>query len=203
MRNLILCLMFGLIVVVAGCDKDDESNGNVNNNGGGGTFDELRNITLDHVDGSPAAGKISAGTDVVFYMRLKNASGFKAKGITNGFRIYSNDGATWNSTSIDTTGTLNKEQFDLILTFVESGVTGSAADTVGWGASIMTGPGMPDGFDDVAFTVAIGPTSSVGKHVCIDSSYYPPSGTWMWAFGGSENSHPPGWDGPHCFEVVP
>ena len=73
MLKLILCLMFGLIVAIAGCANDDETNGDVNANGGG-TFDSLRNVTLDHVDGSPAAWQISAGTNVVFYCRLKNTS---------------------------------------------------------------------------------------------------------------------------------
>ena len=69
----------------------------------------------------------------------------------------------------------------------------------------MSGPGMADGFDDIAYTITIGPidASNVGKHVCIDSSFYEPTGTWMWAFGtGTPSSVPPGWDGPHCFEVV-
>ena len=197
MRNLILCLMFGMVFAVVGCDKEEATNGD------GGTFDELRNVTLDHVDGSPAAGQISAGTSVVFYLRLKNTSGFPAKGITNGFRIYSTDGAIWTTASIDTTGTLTKTQFDLVFTSSLFSISGSGGDTVGYGGAKMNGSGMVDGFDDIAYTVTIGPinASDVGKHVCIDSSYYPPSGTWMWAFGGPDN-FPPAWDGPHCFEVV-
>lgn len=194
--------MFGLIVMVAGCG-DDETNGDINNggNGGNGTFDELRNITLDHVDGSPAGGKISAGANVVFYLRLKNTSGLKAKGIINGFRIYSTDGATWGTTIGDTTGTLGKADFDLIYTINYYNITGTGGDTVGFGAAVVTGPGLADGFDDIAYKITIGPigASSAGKHVCIDSSFYP-VGTWMWAFGSGGD--PPGWDGPHCFEVV-
>lgn len=203
MRNLILCLMFSLIVVVTGCADDDETNGDINNGGnGGGPFDSVRNVTLDHVDGSPAAGRISAGTEVVFHMRLKNTSGLKAKGITNGFRIYSTDGATWSTSTADTTGTITRDDFDLILSINYFNVTGAGADTVGFGGAVVTGPGLADGFDDIAYTITIGPIneSFVGKHVCVDSSYYPPSGSWMWAFG--TESHRPGWNGPHCFEVV-
>ncbi|MDH3889677.1 MAG: hypothetical protein OEV49_01220 [candidate division Zixibacteria bacterium] len=205
MRNLILCLMFGLIFIVAGCADDDETNGDINNGGnGGGPVDSLRSITLDHVDGSPAAGKISVGTSVVFYLRLKNASGFVAKGITNGWRIYSTDNATWTTTSIDTTGALTKDDYDLIFTSNSFSISGSGSDTVAYGGASMSGPGMVDGFDDVAYAITIGPidASQAGKHICLDSSFYPPSGTWMWSFG-SAGAEPPGWDGPHCFEVVP
>jgi hypothetical protein len=200
MRKLILILMFGLVVGVTGCASDNETNADV------ATFDSLRNITLDHVDGSPAVGQISAATDVKFYMRLMNVSGFKAKGITNGFRIYSPDGATWTTCTGGTTGTLTGDDFDLVFSKKNFSVTGTEADTVGFGGAVMTGPGLADGFNDVAFSIAIGPidASNVGKHVCIDSSYYPPSGGWKWAFGPEDEggSHSPGWDGPHCFEVV-
>lgn len=205
MRNLILCLMFGLIFVAVGCADEDETNGDINgngDNGGGGSFDPLRNITLDHVDGSPGAGQISAGGDVVFYLRLKNTGGSKGKGITNGFRVYSTDGATWNSTSIDTTGTPSKDDFDLIYATISFGVTGAGADTVAVGGVAITGPGLADGFDDIAYTITIGPinASNVGKNICVDSSYYPPTGSWLWDM--EDGAHSPGWDGPHCFEVV-
>ena len=204
MRKLILSLMFVLVVGVTGCANDNETNADANTNDNVATFDSLRNITLDHVDGSLAVGQISAETNVVFYMCLKNSSGFKAKGITNGFRIYSPDGATWTTCSGSTTGTLTGDDFDLIFSKQHFSVTGTGADTVGYGAAVMEGPGLADGFNDVAFSIAIGPidASNVGKHVCIDSCFYYTSGAWKWAFGGENGDHHPGWDGPHCFEVV-
>ncbi len=199
MRKLFFCLMLGLVVILAGCDKDDETSGDVNN-GDGGMVDPMSSITLDHVDGSPADGQITAGGDVVFHLRLKNAAAIKAKGITNGFKIYSPDGATWTNTVGDTTGTLGKADFDLIVSINQFSVTGDGADTIGFGCSVMTGPGLAPGFDDIAYTITIGPINTVGKNVCVDSAYYRPTHTWLWAYG--EGSFPPTWDGPHCFTVV-
>ena len=191
MRKTVLILMFGLAAAIVGC-ADDETNGD--------TPDTLGMITLDHVVGSPAAGQITAGIDVVFHLRLKNATADKAKGIMNGFRIYSPDGATWNTTVGDTTGTLGKADFDLIMSIMPFGITGSGADTIGFGGAVVTGPGLAPGFDDIAYTITIGPINTVGKNVCVDSAYYRPSGSWMWAYG--KDSFPPTWDGPHCFTVV-
>ncbi len=206
MRKLIFCLMLGLLVVLAGCGKEEPSdvnNGDGNGSNGGGNNNVLGAISLDHVDGSPADGKLTAGGEAAFYIRLTNNSGFPALGITNGFRIYSTDGATWATSSIDTTGTLTKTQFDLIFTANYFSVTGSGADTVAYGGAKQAGTGMVNGFDDIAYKITIGPidAASVGKHICLDSSFYPPSGSWMWSYG-SDGAGPPAWDGPHCFEVV-
>ncbi len=78
---------------------------------------------------------------------------------------------------------------------------GAGADTAWFGYSVMVGTGLPDGFDEVAWTVTVGPVSGsyAGKHLCIDSSYFPPSGLWLWAPTGQ--SEVPTWDGPHCFIV--
>jgi hypothetical protein len=108
MRKTVLILMFGLAAAIVSC-ADEDSTSDVNNgNGdnGGGTLDSLR-------DGSPATGQITAGDSVVFYLRLKNAVADKAKGITNGFKIYSPDDATWGTVAGDFTGTLGKDDFDL------------------------------------------------------------------------------------------
>jgi hypothetical protein len=204
MRKTVLILMFGLAAAIVSC-ADEDSTSDVNNgNGdnGGGTPDSLRTITLDHVDGSPATGQITAGDSVVFYLRLKNAVADKAKGITNGFKIYSPDGATWGTVAGDFTGTLGKDDFDLVWKINTFDIDGAGEDTVAFSAVVMTGPGMPPGFDDIVYTITIGPISTLGKNVCVDSAYYPTAGTWMWAYGSEIGSFPPSWDGPHCFEVV-
>jgi len=202
MGKLIFMLMLGFGLATVGCSKDEDSTGGDGN--GNGAVDTLRMVTLDHVDGSPAAGQITAGGEVVFHLRLKNGMAEKAKGITNGFRIYSPDGASWSTTVGDTTGTLGKADFDLVFAVQTFNIDGGGADTVGFGGSIMTGPGLAPGFDDIAYTITIGPidASNAGKKVCIDSSYYRPSGTWTWAYGSTVGSFIPGWDGPRCFTVA-
>ena len=100
----------------------------------------------------------------------------------------------------DTTGTLGLTQFDQFF-FNLFSITGSGADTVGFGGFRMFKPGMAPDFDDVAYTLDVGPidASQNGKTLCLDSSFYPPSGTWKWA--GSVSDIFPAWDGPHCYTI--
>jgi len=205
MRKLVILLTLGFVVALLGCSKSDDGTGGNGNNGDTTVVgdDTLRTVSLDHVGGSPAAGEITSGGEVVFYIRLKNDATDKAKGITNGFRIYSPNGATWNTTVGDTTGTLGKGDFDLIFAISGAAIDGAGEDTVGFGGAVTTGPGLAPGFDDIAYAITIGPidAGSVGKSICIDSCYYRPSGTWAWAFGEPSGTFSPGWDGPHCFTV--
>ena len=64
--------------------------------------------------------------------------------------------------------------------------------------SVANMSGMPDGFSDITHTITIGPTrsASAGREICLDSSYFPPSGSWLWAPGGK-----PTWSGPHCYRI--
>ena len=43
---------------------------------------------------------------ITYYLRLNNNTGMSMKGITNGFRVYSPDGADWTGTVGDTLGTV-------------------------------------------------------------------------------------------------
>ena len=54
-------------------------------------------ITLDHVDGLAPTGYPGIMTDepVTFYLRLTNDIGHRIISISNGFRVYSPDGANW------------------------------------------------------------------------------------------------------------
>ena len=162
-------------------------------------------IGLDHVDGAISADTIPTSELITFYVRYANGNpDHKVKGLTNGFQVYSTDGAEWSTTTIDTLPTLTwNTNFDLIKHFNSFGVTGSGADTVAFGASIIVGPGLPPSFDDTAIVIKIGPIDLAhdGKTICLDSSYYPPTGTWKWDFGSVVGSIAPNWDGPHCYTI--
>ncbi len=54
--------------------------------------------------------------------------------------------------------------------------------------------GLPAGFDEIAFVITTG-NFVEGSIACLDSCYFPTTGTWMWSTGV------PSWDGPHCFSV--
>ncbi len=160
-------------------------------------------VSIDDVqNGDMLAGTIDAERIVTFDLRWVNNTGQFLRGMTNGFRVYSPDGATWTTTVLDSTGLFGWHVFDLVNSFYYYGVTGSGADTTGVGAVVMTLDGVPDGFDGVPYTLSIGPIAlaDTGRTVCIDSTFFPPSGTWFWAL--TSDGINPHWGGPYCFEVV-
>lgn len=195
----VLTIVMGVSLIA--CAETEENPTDSGGNSDGGTING--SITVDSVDGL-SSGRIPTGSSVTLHLRLVNNSGLNIKGITNGFRVYSPDGARWGDAEADTTGALGGEDFDLIWIINEFSVTGSGADTVGCAGSVMTNQGIPDGFDDIVYTLTIGPIPSgyTNKTVCVDSSYWPPSGTWLWA-GDQQVSGKPGWSGPHCYQIGP
>ncbi|GEM_PF-870595 len=162
-------------------------------------------LTLERVGGLYEAGELPIDQMVTFYIRITNAEGLAVKGITNGFRIYSEDGVEWDTTTGDTLGTLDWAATFPIAHYIDDyfySVTGSGADTIGFSfVSIFSG--LPVDFDDTAYTITIGPIAAAhhGKTICLDSSFYPPSGVWKWAVSGTYQPIPD-WDGPHCYTVV-
>lgn len=158
-------------------------------------------LSLDHVDGLLASDVVAVEQEITFYLRVTNNTAIDISGITNGFHIYSPDGAEWTTTTPDTTGTLGRTQFDGFFFISTFGIDGQGADTVGFGGTRLMLPGMPDGFDDIAYTITVGPIGAehVGRHICLDSSFYPASGRWKWASPGVDIF--PGWDGPHCYWI--
>jgi hypothetical protein len=165
--------------------------------------DTICNISLGSVDGQVAPGIIPAGTPITFNVRAHNTSGFRVHATSNGFRLYSPDGAEWSSTTGAFTDTwLSQTNFDggEFVTLVSSDGTG--ADTIGFAGYVLGEDGMPGSYNQESFSITIGAIDEahIGKTVCIDSVWYPPNNTWAW---GSEYGHSyhPAWDGPYCFLI--
>lgn len=130
-------------------------------------------------------------------------------GITNGFRIYSEDGANWGGVAADTLTTgwggagAYFDQFSIKYWSND----GMGADSVAFGGvKVFLGTGLPANFDEVAYSITIGPFASGvsgdhGKTVCLDSSWTPPAGVWKWAASGGITTIP-SWGGPFCYTVV-
>ena len=55
-------------------------------------------ITLERVTGLTGTNTLPINQTITYYLRLNNNTGYDAEGITNAFRVYSPDGATWNET---------------------------------------------------------------------------------------------------------
>ncbi len=146
---------------------------------------------------------IMVGSTYVFQVRINNNTIENLVGITNAFKIYSPDGAEWTTTVGDTISGFGMSQMDggfYILTF---GVTGSLVDTIGFGGFAISGDGLLAGFNDITYSITVGPIPSGvthhGKTICIDSLSYP-QGSWKWSI--PEVSLFPSWDGPHCYTIV-
>jgi len=161
-------------------------------------------ISIGSIDGQTGPFEITTDQEIIFSMKFINNTGSDIYGFTNGFKIYSPDGATWNTSIGDTTGILGLEEFNLAVIMDEFGITGSGIDTLGLGMVSLFGPGMVDGFDDYPYTITIGPIDPIheGKTICIDSSFFPPSGTWLWS-SNSSGSFQPDWNGPFCYTITP
>jgi hypothetical protein len=157
-------------------------------------------ITLDHVDGLWRGDTVFAGRDIKFYLRYTNPSALNYS-ISNGYKIYSPDGATWSSVTADTTGAIPRSNWDIA--FAINVMEGETIDTIGIIAQKNIAPGLPSGFDGVPYTITVSfqDTLSSGKHICIDSSWFRLGGVWKWVAPGGISAYP-SWSGPHCFVIV-
>ncbi len=82
---------------------------------------------------------------------------------------------------------------------VPVGIDGYGADTIGfYGISSWSG-GMHMHEDAWTINTQLD-NSTIGNYLCIDSSFFPPWGVWMW---GDEPGYDyyPYWDGPHCYLI--
>ena len=183
------------VILACSCSKDDEQDSVLDSGQG-------EQVTLDHVDGIYAVDSLRTGEIIRFHIRLNNTTSDTIAAFSLGFEVYSPNGARWGTTTADTTGAVGKTQFDGGIFFTPTNTTGSVVDTIGVGGFRIMGPGLAPGFDNVAFSVGIGPIDPVyhGRLVCLDSTYYPPGGTWLWATTGSNVN--PDWDGAHCFRII-
>ncbi|MCK4460354.1 MAG: BACON domain-containing protein, partial [candidate division Zixibacteria bacterium] len=169
---------------------------------------QLQSLSLDHTDGLIDADHLDTGVPVTFYIRITNDEDNNFKGITNGFRVYSPDGATWTATVPSLLTSIDWGTNFMFFFITPTNVDGIGADTVGYGGVAMGVPpsiGLPAFFDDTTYSITIGPVdqSDAGKTICLDSTFYPTSGVWKWDGGVGIGIRYPAWDGPHCFTIGP
>ncbi len=157
-------------------------------------------MSLDHVDGSYAGDHVGTNETIAFHIRMINNSGENIKGHTIGFRVYSPDDAQWSATTATETGVITSEMYTQ--TFInEFSNDGIGADTIGFGGFLIFETGIPDGFNEIVYTISVGPIDTIfhDKQICLDSSHYPPAGNWTWSTNTGDVN--PDWDGPHCFLI--
>lgn len=168
-------------------------------------------ISVDSVDGMVGAGQVQAGADITFWLRFTNNTGDKRQ-ISNGFKVYSEDGAVWDTTigdslTYDGSVLLSRAEFSFGYIISHFSTDGASPDTIGFfaqGNAFGSDELMPDGFDDVPYSIKVvfdGADQS-GHNICIDSvSFFPSAGTWKWDNGLGAFVEP-GWNGPFCYDIV-
>jgi len=157
-------------------------------------------ISLDTVVGQTSTDLIGVG-EICFKLRVTVfATSDSVRGFSNGFRIYSPDGATWGPPEgVMSDETINA--FDFLTGINYFSADGAGADTIGFYGQILSNDGWLPEYDGVSFSITIHTDSAdAGKTICLDSSYFPPAGGWIWT------SSQPGWgdvswSGPHCFTI--
>jgi hypothetical protein len=161
-------------------------------------------ITIDRVDGLYKADTLLTGQPIVFHLRLTNTGiGAPVGGMTNGFRIYSDDGAVWSPIVGDTARLRLDSLFDLVASIKTFSADGAGADTVGFSFVRQDSAGLADGFDAVLYTISTSfSDSQAGKHISLDSAFYAPSGWWQWAYGSVVGKQYPAWAGASRYVVV-
>lgn len=146
----------------------------------------------------------SSSTYVEFTLNYRNNDWEKAMAISNGFEISGSDSSvTWQNLNRWLDPSIPVICFDWPW-FGPPPSNGVGADTIG--LSISFGPcwqGLPGDFDGpfLLISAVFADTASAGGTFCLDSAFFPPSGSWMWAFGAAGTSMPT-WDGPHCYPII-
>ncbi len=165
------------------------------------SFGQTGLITIDNVEGMIAPNTVAAGQQLTFNFRLEVTMSELLRASANGFRVYSPSGAVWDTTYGEFTGAITTSMMDLQFVSPYS-LDGIGADTIGFGGVAMFSPGIPSGFNEVVWSVTIGPIDIGydGGIICIDSSYYPPVNDWEWASSGDRLF--PDWGGPYCYTIA-
>lgn len=157
-------------------------------------------VSLDHLDGYNNVALVADGS-TVNVLHIKISTGASAYGgITGGFRFYSETGAEWGGTNIDTMSWGWNDWFDLNFALLYYDTDGLGADTLGFVAARLSAEGIPAGFNDVAFMLEVGPIDPMyhDGSLTLDSSFCPTSSFWKWA----SPTVIPDWGGPYTFRIV-
>ncbi|MEW6050755.1 MAG: hypothetical protein AB1644_06795 [Candidatus Zixiibacteriota bacterium] len=156
-------------------------------------------------NGSGVPDSLLTGEQITLFLRYENPDPIVSWNIVNGFEIYSPDGATWSGPVRGDTlnGEIPRSNWDLNFAMnVFDGNGAPDADTIGIIGTRILGAGLPPGFNGVPYGIRIGSFDDYqsGHHLCIDSAWFRPAGTWKWAAQGGVTVAP-AWGGPYCLTI--
>ncbi|MFH2048016.1 MAG: dockerin type I repeat-containing protein [bacterium] len=165
-----------------------------------------QDVWVSSLNGSWDGGtRVRTGRPVTWTINI-NTPPEGIMGSTNGFKIYigeyspphyiMNPGPGFTPITYSTVA-----DFSNYAVYAESqfGVDGYGADTIGFGGVSFNNPVYLDNQPTWSITTMVD-TTAIGNYLCIDSSWFPPGGTWTWGlYGGGTVT--PSWDGPHCYLI--
>ncbi|MEW5995645.1 MAG: hypothetical protein AB1744_14800, partial [Candidatus Zixiibacteriota bacterium] len=143
-----------------------------------------------HVDavitsGLYAGDTVAMNATVSWELQYTNNTGAKIAGATNGFQVWTTSGANFDPITYDTLpnawGVGWKAGFDLVVGINSFSVDGLGRDTVGFGGAALAGPGIPNGTNNSPSAWIATVPRLDGDTLCIDTSFYPPGGAWLWS----------------------
>ena len=165
------------------------------------TIPDTMGYTEVSITAEGAIGAVPTNSgEITFNIHYTNVSGFDLQGFTNGFKVYSTDGAVWSPLVADTVPGIGN-YFDYGVFINEFSNDGFGEDTIGLGGVKMYSDGFPTQNNEILFTIKTTVDSAQdGKTICIDSVFYPPTGSWLWSFGPDGDTNP-NWSGPYCYTI--
>jgi len=151
-------------------------------------------ISVDSVTGTwddLGTTKIHPNTAVTFNIRYNNNTSHTVGFISNGFKVYGPSSFTPVTGQI----LLPVNTFLPIERIFYFSADGSGVDTIGFSTGLSL-EGMQPSYNEIGLKINTGGVAE-GETLCLDSSFFPPSGIWKWS--SSTANIVPSWDGPHCF----
>jgi len=167
-------------------------------------------ITVSNFDGGwDNNTKVMTGRPVTWTIRVDTPE----EGLTwliNGFRVFLSGNGTVEDilvpgsgfTPINFTTIINPWYYGFTSWFeLEFGVDGIGADTVGFygKSSCFGGPRLHIHENTWEITTQVD-DNTIGNYLCLDSSFFPRGGPWLWIAYPHVNIIP-SWDGPHCYLI--
>ncbi len=156
-------------------------------------------VDVGYVSGQVGPTDVMYNQSLTFDLTVENTAGLPFVALSNGFRVYSPDGALAEVQSFS----IDEDMCEGLMIISPAPLNEYDPDGFGWYGFAMNGPILPAGFRDVAYSITLKPfsESDVGKTICLDTSSYAIGGSWKWQVDGLSN-HIAQWEGPYCYTIV-